>query len=176
MQIINVRYLANQHPFIRDRKMKHLSILLLGLSTALFFAGCGGETEGKDDHGHDHDHGEKHADDHDDHIGGAHIDKVKLDDAPFNLSLQFAGGDTVIFKAMDKDFEKEVEIECTEILVTDAGGENTFKVKAVEPKDGKAKEFELHDELLYSLLHDAQPTISVTVGEETYKKKFVHEH
>lgn len=154
--------------------MRAATVLCLVLGIGLGFVGCGGDADKgkgktakkKDDHDHDHGH---------DHIGASSAHKIELKDAPFNAMWTHAG-DLVTIKIVDNDYKEEVFIAATELVVTDAGGKNSFKLPAVEKNDkGDGAEFELADEKL-ELIMDHKPTLSIKVGDKEYKTTIIHIH
>ena len=157
--------------------MRFVAMLLMLVGTSLFLVGCGGEAEtGKGKKAaanHDHDHGD-HGD-HGDHIGAASAHKIELKDAPFNAKWEHAD-DLVTITICDNDYKKDVEIAATELVVTDVGGKNVFKLPAVKKNEqGEASVFELADEKL-EMTMDNKPTLSVKVGDKEYKTTVIHMH
>lgn len=155
--------------------MRSFAAFVLAFSACLM-VGCGGETDGKKDkksaHNHDHDHGDHGSSDH---IGAASAHKIELKDAPFNAKWEHAG-DLVTIKICDNDYKEAVEIAAKEILISDTGDKNVFKLPAIKKNDkGEASVFELADEKL-EMLMDHKPTLTVKVGDKEYKTTVIHIH
>ena len=149
--------------------MKAALNLLLILTVAVLFSGCGGD-EKKDDHDHKHDHGH----DHDDHeeIGGGGFHKIMLKDADFNVKWVHAG-DLLTFTVTDNKFEKDHPIKTDKLLVTNKAGDK-FEIPAHGAKDGAGAEFEIKSEKLMHSITGSK--LTVKVGDKTYEATIEHVH
>ncbi len=148
--------------------MRVFGVLVLGLAATLMTVGCGGETK-KDKSPPTDDHANH------DHIGGNNPHKIELKDAPFNAKWAHAG-ELVTITIVDNDYKKEVAIGATELVVSDKGNKNSFKLPPLKKNEkGEASVFELADKKL-KLIMDHEPTLTVKVGDKTYTATIIHIH
>ncbi|MEC9094951.1 MAG: hypothetical protein VX438_19745 [Planctomycetota bacterium] len=153
-------------------ELKLAAWFLLICGSILFQFGCVSESNSKGTKPATapHAHG-----DHGEHIGGNNPHKIELKDAPFNAKWAHAG-DLVTITIVDNDYKNEIAIAASEIVISDKEGKNIFKMPPLKKnEDGKASVFELDDEKL-EITMDHEPTLSVVVGDKTYKTTVIHIH
>ena len=151
----------------------------LTVALVLWLGGCTGPANPgakgpKDEHAHEHDHA---------HHGPHHGHLMEIGEEAYHAEWTHDESGKVTFYILDSEAKKDVPIASEEIEIDVKIGENppvTYKLAAVNPKDGKSAAFEVVEKQLLGVLETLKSpgivaTLKVTIDGKAYEQK-IEEH
>jgi hypothetical protein len=163
------------------RAPRMVLILTAGAALAAGLAGCTGPGDSKGGGGKkeaaEHEHAHVHHGPHNGHL-------MEIGEEEYHAEWTDDESGKVTFYFLDAEAKKEVPVDAAEISIEvriGAKEPTTYKLAAVEPKDGKASAFEIVDKNLQGVLAALSAGVTatfpkLTIGGKTFENLKIEEH